>query len=34
MLIFSENLLRAVEMNVNVCKPITENGNEEVMANG
>lgn len=31
---FSENLLWDVEMNVNICKPITENGNEEVVANG
>lgn len=29
-----ENLLRDIEMDVNVCKSITEYGNEEVVANG
>lgn len=31
---FSENLLWDVEMNVNIFKSITGNGNEEVVANG
>lgn len=31
---FPENLLRDIEMDVNVCKSITEYDNEEVVANG
>lgn len=34
LIFFSENLLWDVEMNVNIFKSITGNGNEEVVANG